>query len=224
MIIGFTGLKGAGKDTAAEYLVKHHGFVRYAFADEVYAQVAQAFNVPDAALRSREWKEVPHPALALKHCSDDAFVTAVNELSAYVVTDADMNAPRTSTFTVQRWATEYRRKQLGANYWASIVAAKLLHLPFDTKVVLSDVREDHEVGTLMWFANRCSTDRGSTSKPLPYGIAQIVSPATHHTGHSSDNGLSLRYIDKTINNKPGDFAGLYQQVEEFLQEIKCKTP
>lgn len=33
MIIAFTGLKGSGKDTAAAYLVKQHGFERRAFGD-----------------------------------------------------------------------------------------------------------------------------------------------------------------------------------------------
>jgi dephospho-CoA kinase len=34
-IIGLVGAAGVGKDTVADYLVKHHGFKRYAFADAV---------------------------------------------------------------------------------------------------------------------------------------------------------------------------------------------
>ena len=33
MILGLTGLKGSGKDTAAKYLVEKHGWVNVKFAD-----------------------------------------------------------------------------------------------------------------------------------------------------------------------------------------------
>lgn len=35
MVIGLTGLAGAGKDTVADYLVEHYGFQKVAFADEM---------------------------------------------------------------------------------------------------------------------------------------------------------------------------------------------
>ena len=35
MIIGISGLAGSGKDTAADFLVRDHGFVKVAFADEM---------------------------------------------------------------------------------------------------------------------------------------------------------------------------------------------
>ena len=35
MLIGLTGPPGCGKDTAADHLVKNHGFVRVAFADTI---------------------------------------------------------------------------------------------------------------------------------------------------------------------------------------------
>jgi hypothetical protein len=35
MIIGLVGKKFSGKDTLADYLVQHHGFIKYAFADPI---------------------------------------------------------------------------------------------------------------------------------------------------------------------------------------------
>lgn len=35
IVIGLTGLAGAGKDTVADYLVEHYGFTKIAFADEM---------------------------------------------------------------------------------------------------------------------------------------------------------------------------------------------
>lgn len=47
MLIGLTGYAGAGKDTAADYLVKNHGFERVAFADKLKALVYE--QNPDVA-------------------------------------------------------------------------------------------------------------------------------------------------------------------------------
>lgn len=35
MLIGISGRMGSGKDTVGAYLVEHHGFTRYAFADQL---------------------------------------------------------------------------------------------------------------------------------------------------------------------------------------------
>ena len=42
MILGITGLAGAGKDTVGSYLVSNYGFTRYAFADKLKDIALQA--------------------------------------------------------------------------------------------------------------------------------------------------------------------------------------
>src|SRR5262249_7886745 len=46
MIIGLTGNKGVGKDTAGAFLVQHCGFERAAFADKLKEAVAALFDFP----------------------------------------------------------------------------------------------------------------------------------------------------------------------------------
>jgi len=44
MIVAFSGLAGSGKDTAADYLVKHKGFVKVALADPLKRICADVFD------------------------------------------------------------------------------------------------------------------------------------------------------------------------------------
>ena len=57
LVIGFSGLKGSGKTTAAEYMVAHHGFMRMSFAGPI-KDMLRVLGVFE------DWpKEEPHPLL-----------------------------------------------------------------------------------------------------------------------------------------------------------------
>lgn len=230
MIVGLHGLKRTGKDTIADYLVAQHGFVKFAFADAVYAEIAQAFGVSEAQLRSHEWKTRPQPELALRNCRDPEFVrmliamelpnpdggmfSTCNRLQSPYCTEIQ-TAPRTSAFITQRWATEYRRGQQGEDYWTNIVECQMAALPDYTKIVVSDVRFVNEAEVLERYTRRHPSLRSA--------IVQVVMPGTFHTGHVSDDTLPRHYIDHIITSMPGDLSGLYQQVEDFITRgIKWK--
>lgn len=66
ILIGLSGHAGAGKDTAARYLVSRYGFVTAAFADpirDMAALLLEQVGVSDAHLRHRVFKERPLPEL-----------------------------------------------------------------------------------------------------------------------------------------------------------------
>jgi len=44
MIIGVAGNAGSGKDTVADHLVKHHGFVKVALADPLKRICREVFD------------------------------------------------------------------------------------------------------------------------------------------------------------------------------------
>lgn len=50
MIIGISGLAGSGKDTAADFLVKNHGFVRIGLADPLKRICKEVFDFTDEQL------------------------------------------------------------------------------------------------------------------------------------------------------------------------------
>ncbi len=56
-VIAFAGAAGSGKDTAAEYLVKHCGYARYAFAEPLKAALNAMFGWTMEQWNDREWKE-----------------------------------------------------------------------------------------------------------------------------------------------------------------------
>lgn len=228
MIVGLHGLKASGKDTVADYLVKTYGFTKFAFADAIYSEVATAFGVTVEQLRSREWKHQPQEALALRKCKDPEFVRMLiaaelpgadngvcNRMQSPYCTEIQ-TCPRTGTFIVQRWGTDYRRMHQGNNlYWTNKIAEQIAALSDYSKIVLSDVRGIHEVEVMEQYTRR--------HKQLRAGVVQIIMPGTGHTGHSSDDALPSQYIDHIITNTPGDFHGLYQQVDDFIQRgIKWK--
>ena len=64
MLIGLVGLIGSGKDTVAERLVSHHGFVRDSFAKSLKDAVSNIFSWDRQMLEgktdsSRHWREQP---------------------------------------------------------------------------------------------------------------------------------------------------------------------
>lgn len=50
MIIGISGLAGSGKDTVADHLVRHHGFVKVALADPLKRICREVFDFTDEQL------------------------------------------------------------------------------------------------------------------------------------------------------------------------------
>ena len=50
-ILGFTGLAGSGKDTAAEILGKENSIYSYAFADPIYHMINSVFEPPKKTIK-----------------------------------------------------------------------------------------------------------------------------------------------------------------------------
>lgn len=149
-LFGLTGLKASGKDTVADILVSHCGFIKLAFADALYAEVAEAFGVSIAMLQQRDTKELPTPALALSRCASNAFVGRIlvlhAESKAWTSLDP-IDAPRSPRQILQWWGTEYRRNQ-SERYWVSKTSGKISYFMKErlhTRFVITDCRFHNEV-------------------------------------------------------------------------------
>lgn len=59
MLIAFSGKKFAGKDTAAEILIKKHGFVRIGLADKLKDICSSVFQIPRVDMDDPSLKEKP---------------------------------------------------------------------------------------------------------------------------------------------------------------------
>lgn len=145
-IVGLIGVKGAGKDTCAAYLVNEHNFMRVAFADALYKEVADAFGVSVEFLGNRSTKETDLPQLSLANCRDEAFVRVVLAHAGYSYKRRkEMRAPRSPRFIMQLWGTEYRRRSAGGwdSYWLDKVQAIIDANP-GRSFVITDVRFNNE--------------------------------------------------------------------------------
>lgn len=142
MRIGILGPANAGKDTAADILCKHFGLAKVAFADALYREVAEAFEVEQEYLRDRSYKERPSSRLQLRFCIDDGFVDVMRAKGISVL------AALSPRVILEWWGTEYRRAQ-DTLYWVKQVEK------IQGNLVVPDVRFENELAIMdMYFTLR----------------------------------------------------------------------
>lgn len=162
-LIALTGLHGAGKDTVADALPAR----KLAFADVLYREVAAAWNVPLAALKCRETKEMPSYDLALAMCDDGDFYRWAKFKPG---NQLDPRSPR----QILQWWGDYRRAQ-DPGYFVKrtrlSIEATLLDPP--CPVVITDVRFPNEAAMVRQLGGQ---------------IWQVVRPGHEppRTGHASE--------------------------------------
>lgn len=127
MLIGLSGVMGAGKDAAADVLVHKYGFKRFTFAQALKDEV-------QVALASQIIPKGIHDA------GRDAFLAclALELLNPFV-----KPTPPEIRVLLQQWGTEFRRKQ-DENYWVKKVQAAWYALG-KPDACITDVRFGNEL-------------------------------------------------------------------------------
>ena len=149
IIIGLTGLAGAGKDTVADTLVTHAGFAKIAFADALRLEVAGAFNLGGdmSILTDRATKEEPCNALRFSRCNELPFIERMYDRHSGERPDFDYDewgaTPRSPRQVMQWWGTEYRRAEQ-ENYWTNRLAMRILSAYAGQRWVITDCRFPNE--------------------------------------------------------------------------------
>jgi len=163
IVIGIAGKMGAGKDTVAQ-LLQPFGFQRFAFADALREEVADAI---DGGRRDM-------PA-CLSSAAQDAFLYAPVSEVWEKPTTGRMRA------LLQEWGTEYRRSQ-DEHYWTSIMREKLAGAEL---ACISDVRFPDEaalvrkMGGRVWVIHRPGAGgNGHVSESLDFAFDHVI----HNTG------------------------------------------
>lgn len=204
-LLGLTGDPQVGKDTIADILVERYGYVKAAFADPLYLEVADAFGVTVQDLRSEQWKKKEQPKLAPYLSHNAEFIGVCKGLGLFD------DEPLTSRRVLQIWGTEYRRHLYGADYWVGQMIGHLRSLR-GKNVVFSDLRFEPEACMGHWHVSKGMSES--------FKIVRILRAGSVASAHVSDQGISKFLIDATIrnNNQPGDCVAELLTVLEKGQE------
>lgn len=129
MIIGVSGLIGSGKDTVADYLVKHHDFVRDSWAASLKDAVSKVFDWDRELLEgltdeARVWREKIDPWWAKR-----------------------LGMPHlTPRWILQYWGTDVCRAGFHDDIWVASVENRISKT--NKNVVISDCRFVNELQSI----------------------------------------------------------------------------
>jgi hypothetical protein len=209
MIIGICGLIGAGKDTAADYLVNDHEFRRESFANTLKDAVAQVFGWDRTLLEGRT-KE----ARAWREEVDTWWAERLNMPNL------------TPRLMLQLWGTEVCRKGFHDDIWIASLENKLRRSRDD--VVISDCRFPNEIlaikqqGGLVirvvrgpepdWYEAAVSHNKG----PNRNATWSLSKTKLEKLGiHASETSWIGTNFDAVIDNN-GTLDHLYSQLNDLL--------
>lgn len=192
MIVGFVGFIGAGKDTAADYLVNCHGFRRDSFANSLKDAVANVFGWDRVLLEgrtneAREWRE-----------QKDEWWS--NRLGMDI----------TPRMVLQQWGTEVVRNGFHDDMWIASLENKMRQTKDD--IVISDVRFPNEIKAIhnaggivirvkrgtepKWYDDAINYNAGVKRVGWALGRDQLEKAGVHASEYSWVGGD----IDFVVNN------------------------
>lgn len=208
MIIGFVGLIGAGKDTAADYLVNYHGFRRDSFANTLKDAVASVFGWDRVLLEgrtkeSREWREQ----------KDEWWSERLGKNI-------------TPRWVLQQWGTEVCRKGFHDDIWIASLENKLRRTKDD--IVISDVRFPNEIAAIhksgglvvrikrgedpSWFQDAANVNAGPTNMSWAISKEKLSRLGIHASETSWVGGK----IDQVITND-GTIDELFNKIKDLVE-------
>lgn len=209
-----TGQAGHGKDTIGDHLIACYGYKKLSFSDGIRDEISLVYGKSQKEVSSewqsrRDLKDCEQPQLALKNCSDLAFINialkAFEKEDESIGCDKDlvcerMLISRSPRRIQQIWGTEYRRTQ-DESYWLKYAEK---NADFSRPQVLTSVRYPNELE----LGERIGAVRVHVER------LDIVNAADHVT----ERTLPLKSGTIVIKND-GDIDSLYKQVDAMVAKL-----
>lgn len=123
MIIGLSGKKGVGKNTAGDYLVEQHGFVQLSFAAALKQSAGALFGIDSA-----EWDRLKNSNSRVEIWEDGINLRSIS-----------------GRVFLQRYGTEAHRAVFGDDFW---VDQLLSRLDPEWDYVITDARFENECAAI----------------------------------------------------------------------------
>jgi len=208
MIIGFVGLIGAGKDTAADYLVNTHGFRRDSFANTLKDAVAAVFGWDRTLLEgrtkeAREWREQPDEWWSQR-----------------------LGKTITPRWVLQYWGTEVCRHGFHDDIWIASLENKMRKT--GDHIVISDVRFPNEIKAIHnaggkvirikrgaepeWFDAAISLNQGPNGN-ANWALSKLK--LERMKIHASEYSWAGGKIDHTVINDT-TIDSLFEQIQSII--------
>jgi hypothetical protein len=218
ILIGFSHQARTGKDTACDYLVKHHNFIKLSFAEALYEECRNLYITLRHPVPVGQIESYP-PDVWGEDCSP-------GEWEYVGMTEKD-------SLLLQWWGTNVRRKQ-DPDYWVKRLANKVenikalkdaenafeerehlkgpfhSNMPFlheELRICISDCRFQNEAD---WI-----TDQGG----LVVRVSRPDRPIDRDPSHLSEVDLLNYPFDITVHNV-GTLEEYLQKVELLYNQIK----
>lgn len=228
-IIALSGLQGAGKDTAAAYLIEKYGYTKVSFSAALKDMVARVFHM------DREMLEGVTPEARAAREEVDSWWS--DKLGREV-------SPRDILIEI---ATDVMRNQFDPRIWMLSVQRQLELMPADSNLVFTDARFFNELGLVKsmggksfgiyrklpkWLDEAYSAVNDYAMRYYGKGLMELdlsrndhandIQHAVHSFLQSKDLKMSqsewehLFYNDYTGNiNNTGSLADLYAQLDKI---------
>lgn len=204
-IIGICGFIGAGKDTAADYLVNFHGFRRDSFAGTLKDAVAAVFGWDRELLegrtrQAREWREQVDTWWANR-----------------------LNMPDlTPRWILQYWGTEVCRRGFHDDIWIASLEHRLRNT--QDSIVISDCRFPNEIrairsngGKVIWIQRGSLPDWHDLAVQANLGDIAARAELVNKGVHASETAWVGTDFDAVLDNN-GSPDDLYHQLATIVQQ------
>lgn len=145
VLVGISGWKGSGKDTAADFLIEECGYQRLAFADILKEMVSEQYGVPLSYFHDNSMKEVGLPNLPVK--TADKFTGMIHR---FMIKEFANIEGKDGLFWTPRALAILEgsiKRSVRSDYWVKRVLDSAMEAAGD-KFVVSDLRYKTELQQL----------------------------------------------------------------------------